>query len=66
MSEKFSRKSIISPHKSHTGGSADAVAPAAVGIADGELVVGISVEADVGVHPHAHATAQLQAVGPLQ
>ena len=52
--------------KSHTSGSADAVAPAAVGVADGELVVGIGVEADIGVHPHAHATAQLQAVGLLQ
>ena len=62
---KFSRQSI-SPHKSHTSGSADAVAPAAVGVADGELVVGIGVEADIGVHPHAHATAQLQAVGLLQ
>ena len=31
-----------------------------------ELVVGIGVEADIGVHPHAHATAQLQARGLLQ
>ena len=58
------RKSI-SPRISHTGGSADAVARAAVGVADSELVVGIGVEADVGVHPHAHATAQLQARGLL-
>ena len=62
---KFSR-SPISPHKSHTSGAADAVAPAAVGVADGELVVGIGVEADIGVHLHAHASAQLQAVGLLQ
>jgi len=56
----------VSPHKSHASGSADAVAFAAVGVADGELVVGIGVEADVGVHPHAHATAQLQAIGLLR
>ena len=56
---KFNRQSV-SPHKPHTCGAADAVAPAAVGVADGELVVRIGVEADIGVH--AHATAQLQTV----
>ena len=62
---RFSRR-LTSPRISHPSGSADAVAPAAVGIADGELVVGVGVEADIGVHPHAQATAQLQAVGLLQ
>ena len=65
VGRKFSRQST-SPRISHTSGSADAVAFAAVGVADGELVVGIGVEADIGVHPHAQATAQLQARGLLQ
>ena len=51
----------ISPRISHTSGSADTVAPAAVAVADRELVVGIGVEADIGIYPHAQATAQLQA-----
>ena len=59
-------KSIVSPHKSHTRGSADAVALAAVGVADRELVVGIGIEAYIGIHTHAHAPAQLQAVGLFQ
>ena len=55
-----------SPRISHPSGSADAVALAAVGVADGELVVGIGVEADIPVHVHAQATTQLQARGLLQ
>jgi hypothetical protein len=51
-----------SPRISHAGGSADAVAPAAVAVADSELIVGIGVEAHIGTHPHAHAATQLQAL----
>jgi hypothetical protein len=63
---RLNRAARLSPRISHTTGSADAVAPAAVGVADGELVVGIGVETDVGPHPDAQATAQLQARGLLQ
>src|SRR5450755_2957532 len=51
-----SKAASSSPRTSHTSGSANAVTLAAVGVADSELVVGIGVEANVGVHPHAHAT----------
>ena len=55
-----------SPRIPDTSGAANAVTPAAVGVADGKLVVGIGVDADIGVHPYAHATAQLHALGLLQ
>jgi len=56
----------ISPRISYTSRSADAVALAAVGVADGELAVGIGVEADIPVHVNAQAATQLQARGLLQ
>jgi hypothetical protein len=49
-----------SPRISYTNGSADAVPLTAVSVADGELIVGIGVEADMGFHPRAHATTQTQ------
>jgi len=65
IGREISRQSI-SPRISHTSGAADAIASAAIGVANGELVVGIRVEANIGVHLHAYASAQLQAVGLLQ
>ena len=58
-------KPSISPSVSYPSGSADAVAPATVGVADGELVVVIGVQADIGARLHGQAAAQLRLYGGL-